>query len=101
MRGLPKVGEVVRFDNADLGAAGPVFKADKEAKVTVITWNNVHPFFQKFILGQRDEQELVNAVSFLAYALGEAKIKYSTAETRALLDAVIDTMSRNLKTLFD
>jgi len=100
-RGLDAFGGGARFENSSLGALGPIFTVEKEGAVTVITWNNEHSFFQKVVFAQRDEQELVNAVSFLAYALGEAKLKYSTAETTALLDAVMDTMSKNLKVLLD
>ncbi len=100
-RGLPSAGDVVQFENDNLGESGPIFKVEKRNKLTVITWNNSHPFFQKFLFAQRDEPELVNAVSFLAYALGEAKIKYSTPETEKLLNSVIDTMSKNLRILLD
>ncbi|HYE23451.1 MAG TPA: ATP-binding protein [Candidatus Paceibacterota bacterium] len=100
-RGAGTLSGTARFENAALGAHGHIFTAEKEGGMTVITWNNEHPFFQKVVFAQRDEQELVNAVSFLAYALGEAKLKYSTAETTALLDAVLETMSKNLKVLLD
>ncbi len=98
-RGLPDLSDSARFENDDLGTSGPIFSVVKEGKVTVITWNNAHPFFQKVLFTQRDEQEVVDAVAFLAYTLGEAKLKYTTADTQALLDAVMDTMSKNLRVL--
>ena len=100
-RGGKITSDSARFENEDLGTNGPVFGVKKEGKITVITWNNAHPFFQQVVFALRDEQELVNAISYLAYALGEAKLKYSTKETSSLLDSVIGTMSKNLKALLE
>ena len=100
-RGSAIPADSARFENEDLGASGPVFIAKKEGRVTVIIWNNAHVFFQKVLFPQRDEQEIVDAVAFLAYSLGEAKLKYSTPETVTLLDNLMETISKNLKVLID
>jgi hypothetical protein len=73
---------------------------EKEGKTTIIIWNMDHPFYRKFLIDNSDNKDLFNAVNSLAYALGEAKLQYSTDELRSkLLDDMIITMSNNLRVL--
>lgn len=95
----PSLDGIARFEDHSFGIVGPIFEVEKQGKVTVIQWNIDHPFYQRFLLEYKDDADLRNAVSFLAYSIGEAKVKYSSEETYEILENIISTISINLRVL--
>jgi len=99
-RGRPSLPEIAKFELHDFGSAGIIFDVEKQGKKTIILWNIAHPFYRRFILENKDNKDLLNAVSFLAYSMGEAKIKYSTNEDAyEMMDNIMVSMSANLRIL--
>ena len=98
-RGRPSLAHLARFETHGFGLTGPIFEAEKQGKITIIQWNIDHPFYERFLIEYKDNADLVNAVSFLAYSLGEAKLKYSDDDTYEMLENIMSTISTNLRVL--
>ncbi len=98
-RGRPTLAHLARFENHSFGLTGPIFEAEKQGKITIIQWNMDHPFYERFLIEYKDNADLVNAVSFLAYSLGESKLKYSDEDTYEMLENIMSTISTNLRVL--
>jgi len=98
-RGRPTLAHLARFETYSFGLTGPIFEVEKQGKITIIQWNMDHPFYERFLIEYKDNADLVNAVSFLAYSLGESKLKYSNDETYEMLENIMSTISTNLRVL--
>ncbi len=98
-RGRPSLAHLARFESHSFGLTGPIFEAEKQGKITIIQWNIDHPFYERFLIEYKDNADLVNAVSFLAYSLGESKLKYSDDDTYEMLENIMSTISTNLRVL--
>lgn len=98
-RGRPSLAHLARFETHSFGLVGPIFEAEKQGKITIIQWNMDHPFYERFLIEHKDNADLVNAVSFLAYSLGESMLKYSSDETYEMLENIMSTISTNLRVL--
>lgn len=98
-RGRPSLAHLARFESHSFGLTGPIFEAGKQGKITIIQWNIDHPFYERFLIEYKDNADLVNAVSFLAYSLGESKLKYSDDDTYEMLENIMSTISTNLRVL--
>ncbi|MDP3948749.1 MAG: ATP-binding protein [bacterium] len=98
-RGRPTLAHLARFESHSFGLTGPIFEAEKQGKITIIQWNIDHPFYERFLIEYKDNADLVNAVSFLAYSLGESKLKYSDDDTYEMLENIMSTISTNLRVL--
>ena len=98
-RGRPSLSHLARFESHSFGLTGPIFEAEKQGKITIIQWNMDHPFYERFLIEYKDNADLVNAVSFLAYSLGESKLKYSNEDTYEMLENIMSTISTNLRVL--
>jgi hypothetical protein len=98
-RGRPSLAHLARFESHSFGLTGPIFEVEKQGKITIIQWNIDHPFYERFLIEYKDNADLVNAVSFLAYSLGESKLKYSSEETYEMLENIMSTISTNLRVL--
>ncbi len=98
-RGRPSLASVARFEDHSFGVTGPIFEVEKQGKITIVQWNIDHPFYERFLVEYKDNSDLRNAVSFLVYSLGEAKLKYSNEDTYEMLENIISTISTNLRVL--
>ncbi len=98
-RGRPSLAHLAKFESHSFGLTGPIFESEKQGKITIIQWNIDHPFYERFLIEYKDNADLVNAVSFLAYSLGESKLKYSDDDTYEMLENIMSTISTNLRVL--
>jgi hypothetical protein len=97
--GRPSLTHLARFETHSFGFTGPIFEVEKQGKITIIQWNIDHPFYERFLIQYKDNSDLINAVSFLVYSLGESKLKYSNDETYDMLENIMSTISTNLRVL--
>lgn len=95
-----------RFQTASMTAAGPIWHADPEGKTLVITWNVDHPFYQRFVLENKDNPSMISATDFLVYSLAAAELVYvaeddedTNEDRRALLENIRATVSNNMRQL--
>jgi hypothetical protein len=95
-----------RFKAASMTAAGPIWHADTEGKTLVIIWNIDHPFYQRFVLENKDNPSMISATDFLVYSFAAAELLYVTdddedtnEDRRALLENIRATVSNNMRQL--
>lgn len=91
----------VRFDLYHMGRTGAIFEAEQQGKTIVIGWNVDHPFYDKFVVENKDNRSLVTSVDFLIYSLATAQIQaMGDDEDKAIMiDNIISTMSTNMRAL--
>jgi hypothetical protein len=78
---------------------GNFFDVDQVGKVTMITYNIDHPFYEKFFIANKDNQELTNALDFLVYSLASAKLICSNEDLEVIFENFMSVFSSNLRTL--
>jgi len=95
-----------RFETASMKAAGPIWDAEPEGRTLVITWNVDHPFYQRFVLDNKENLSIVNATDFLVYSLAAAELVYNadddeeTNEKRqAMMENIRAVVSNNMRQL--
>lgn len=91
----------VKFLSASAGRTGNIYDARLEGKTTVIEWNIDHPFYDKFILSNTENTELVTAVDHLIYSMATAQLKVlGDDENKAeIISQLISVMSNNMRIL--
>lgn len=91
----------VKFISVSAGRAGNIFEAHLEGKTTVIEWNIDHPFYEKFVLSNTDNTELVTAVDYLIYSIATSQLKVLADDNNKaeIIDQLISVMSNNMRTL--
>lgn len=91
----------VRFISVSAGRTGNIFDAHLEGKTTVIEWNIDHPFYEKFVLSNTDNTELVTAVDYLIYSIATSQLKVlgDNQDKAEIIDQLISVMSNNMRTL--
>ena len=93
----------VRFLTVSGGRTGNIFDARLEGKTTIIEWNIDHPFYEKFVLSNKDNTELVTAVDYLIYSIATSQLKVFADDDRKveIIDQLISVMSNNMRALLE
>ena len=93
----------VRFLIVSGGRTGNIFDARLEGKTTIIEWNIDHPFYEKFVLSNKDNTELVTAVDYLIYSIATSQLKVFADDDRKveIIDQLISVMSNNMRALLE
>lgn len=91
----------VKFISVSAGRTGNIFDAHLEGKTTVIEWNIDHPFYEKFVLSNTDNTELVTAVDYLIYSIATSQLKVLADDNNKseIIDQLISVMSNNMRAL--
>jgi len=91
----------VEFRTAKNGRLASIFEAWQEGKKIIIEWNTEHPFYDRFVIENKDNQHLVTSVDFLIYSLATAQIQaMGDDEDKAIMvENIISTMSTNMRAL--
>ena len=88
-----------RFETVSMSVSGPIYNAAPEGKTIVIQWNVDHPFYQRFILENRDNPGMITATDFLIYSLAAAELKYDDDDSRVMVENIRSVLSSNMRTL--
>ncbi len=88
-----------RFETVSMTASGPIYDASPEGKTLVIQWNVDHPFYQRFILENQDNPDMITATDFLVYSLAAAEMKYDDDDSRVMIENIRSVLSSNMRTL--
>ena len=88
------------FDTKAMGSSN-FFEVDQVGKTILVTYNAEHPFYSKFVLANKDDQEVVNALDFLVYSLASAKLISAKEDNMDLFEGFMSIFSSNLKTLIN
>ena len=91
----------VKFLTVSAGRAGNIFDARLEGKTTIIEWNIDHPFYEKFVLSNKDNTELVTAVDYLIYSIATSQLTVFANNDNKMetIDQLISVMSNNMRAL--
>ncbi len=88
-----------KFETVSMSASGPIYNAEPEGRTIIIQWNVDHPFYQRFILDNQDNPNMVSATDFLIYSLAAAELKYDDIDNRVLIENIRGALSSNMRTL--
>ncbi|PHA55264.1 hypothetical protein COF07_19205 [Bacillus wiedmannii] len=95
----PRENVRVRFEAQHDGKAGHIYEARMEGKTTVIVWNIDHPFYERFVIGTKDDKTLSTSIDFMIYSLATAELNIMNDETLDMIEEFKNIMSLNLNTL--
>ena len=59
----------------DLGPTAPFYDASLIGRKVLVTYNGQHPFYERFVLENRDNRSVISAVDFLVYSLATAELR--------------------------
>jgi hypothetical protein len=93
------LAEIARFEARDLGSTAPIYEADLVGRRVVITYNSAHPFYQRFILENRDNRSVITAIDYLVYSLAAAELMVSDESTYRFIERMREDMSFNMRQL--
>jgi len=73
----------------------------QEGKTIVIQWNIDHPFYERFVISNRDNKTLITSVDFLIYSMAASQIQ-ALGDDEAkfeMIQSIISIMSANMRAL--
>lgn len=93
----------VKFETISSGRAGNIFSAYMKGKTTVIQWNIDHPFYESFVVSNKDNTKLVSAVDYLIYSIATSQLKVLGDDNHKaeIIDQLISVMSNNMRALLN
>lgn len=89
----------VRFRIGNFGREGPIYAAEQKGRTTFIDWNADHPFYERFVLANRDDRDALNAVDALIFSMAAAELKVFDEDNREFIETWKAIFSSNLRTL--
>lgn len=89
----------VRFETLSMGREGVLYSAYQEGKTVVVQYNADHPFYERVLLENKSDRNIVSAIDYLLYAMATAELKNGNEQNVELLANIKSVMSTNLRTL--
>jgi hypothetical protein len=93
------LADLAEFRVLDLGSHAPFYEADLVGKKVLVTYNGQHPFYQKFMLQQRENRSVIAAMDYLVYSLATAELMAATEDTYKFIERLREDASFNLRQL--
>lgn len=88
-----------RFETSHMGQGGLVYDTYLEGKTIVIQWNVDHPFYERFVIANKDDKTMLTSVDFLVYSLSSAELTVLDDDNQLIIDNIKSIMSSNMRTL--
>lgn len=95
----PREDVRVRFEAQHDGKAGHIYETRMEGKTTVIIWNIDHPFYERFVVGTKEDKTLSTSIDFMIYSLATAELSIMNDGTLDMIEEFKNIMALNLNTL--
>ena len=90
----------VQFNVGHFEREGPIYAAEQRGRTIYIEWNADHPFYQKVILTNRENRDVINAVNAMLFSMAAAELRLFTDEdAQALFESWKIDLSSNLRIL--
>lgn len=89
----------VKFRTGRFDKEGPIYVAEQQGRTTFIDWNIDHPFYERFVLANRNNNEAFNAVDAMIFSIAVAELKTFDEDQQHLFDNWKTTFSMNLRIL--
>ncbi|MGH2558183.1 MAG: hypothetical protein ACRDJH_03890, partial [Thermomicrobiales bacterium] len=93
------LADVASFEVKDLGPTAPFFDATLIGRKIIITYNGAHPFYQRFILENRENRGTIAAIDYLVYSMGAAELLTRDDDTYQFIERMREDTSFNLRQL--
>lgn len=89
----------VRFRIGNFGREGAIYAAEQQGRTTFVDWNADHPFYERFVLANRDDREALNAVDALIFSMAAAELKVFDDKNRDTFERWREILSSDIRTL--
>ncbi len=94
-------GMGVRFETVSAGITGSVYECYQTGKIIVIQWNVDHPFYDKIVLPNKDNKNIVSALDYLVFGFAAAELKAINDDNREVISNIKSVMSANVRALLN
>lgn len=88
-----------RFGVVHMGSGGQIYEAYMEGKTMVINWNVDHPFYERFVLLNKDNPTMITSTDFLVYSLASAELSVWDEQNQSIIESIKTIMSSNMRVL--
>ena len=97
--GKPAPG-AVQFNVGHFECEGPIYAAEQRGRTIYVEWNADHPFYQKVILANRENRDVINALNAMVFSMAASELRLFTNEdTQEIFRSWKTDLSSNLRTL--
>lgn len=97
--GKPAPG-AVQFNVGHFEREGPIYAAEQRGRTIYIEWNADHQFYQKVILDNRENRDVINAVNAMVFSMAAAELRLFTGEDeQEVFESWKTDLSSNLRIL--
>jgi len=92
-------GVGAKFETVSLGYAGVLYNCYQEKKIIVVQWNIDHPFYEKVIIANKGDKNIVSALDYLVFGFAAAEMRAQNDDNVEVLNNIKAEMSSNLRAL--
>jgi Histidine kinase-, DNA gyrase B-, and HSP90-like ATPase len=94
------IAGAIQFNIGHFQPEGPIYAAEQRGRTIYIDWNADHIFYQKVILANRENREVINAVNAMVFSMAAAELRLFTDEdAQGLFESWKTDLSSNLRIL--
>jgi hypothetical protein len=93
------LADIASFEVKDLGPTAPIFEAHLVGRKVVVVYNGQHPFYQRFVLENRDNPSVITGIDYLVYSMATAELRALDDDTFQFIERMREDMSFNLRQL--
>jgi hypothetical protein len=93
------LADIATFDVKDLGPTAPFFEASLVGRKVVVHYNGQHPFYQRFVLENRENRAVVTGIDYLVYSMATAELRAADDDTYQFISRMREDYSFNLRQL--
>lgn len=95
------LADIAAFEVMDLGTHAPFYEATMLGRKVTITYNGQHPFYQRFILENRDDRSTIAAIDYLVYSMATAELTQVGDDNWRFFERFREDTSFNLRQLLN
>lgn len=93
------LADIASFEVKDLGPTAPFFEAHLEQRKVVVVYNGQHPFYQRFMLENRDNRSVITGIDYLVYSMATAELRALDDDSYRMIERIREDLSFNLRQL--
>lgn len=93
------LADKAEFRVVDGDVYAPFYEPDLEGQKIIITYNGRHPFYERFILENRDNRSVIAGIDYLVYSLAAAELLAYDESTYEFIGKMREDTSFNLRQL--
>lgn len=90
---------IARFKIGSFGKSGGIYEVEQQGKTIIIEWNSDHPFYERFLLDNRKNADVLTAVNSLIFSMAAAELKVFDEDSQTYVQNWKEIVSSNLRAL--